>query len=149
MIQYVSHLLCKGILYIPTHFYYLYKVGIFFKSRFLFPNHLHNAATSTSWTIVVNVTYTRMWMPKEEDKAKDNPPDHDDDDDDDDARETISSIIERQGPSRNLYVPLQINAGLSYSCSSNEHNYYSVAYNKNGFRNGSGVFLKGIQVCYV
>ena len=83
-----------------------------------------------------------MWIPKEEDKAHDNPPD----DDEDDAKETISSIIERRGPSRNLYVPLQINAGLSYSCSSNEHNYYSVAYNKNGFQNGSGILLKGIQV---
>ena len=86
-----------------------------------------------------------MWVPQEEDKPQYNPPD-DDDDDEDDAKETISSIIERRGPSRKLYVPLQINAGLSYSCSSNEHNYYSVAYNKNGFQNGSGILLKGIQV---
>lgn len=107
-------------------------------TRLLFP------VDGSSWNILVNASYTQMWL-KEDEVAPKNVPE------DDEEKGILSSysIIERQSGSKNLYEPFSINVGLSYSCSSNTYNNYSVSFNGSEVTNGSTVIFRKIQVLHV
>ena len=101
----------------------------------MFPNY-QNSSTPNSWNVTINVTHSYIWHSEDEIEPKEAP-----EDDKDQGTITLFSITQRQSPSQNLYTDFKVNFGLSYSCASNEYNFYSTS-----AINGSSVLLKGMQV---
>ena len=82
-----------------------------------------------------------MWLTEDEPEPQNVPGD-----DEDEGILSKYSITERQSADARLYEPFVINAGLSYSCSSNIYNNYSAVANETGTVNGSTVIIQKIQV---
>ncbi|XP_019855641.1 PREDICTED: uncharacterized protein LOC109584369 isoform X3 [Amphimedon queenslandica] len=103
--------------------------------KFMFPSY-QNSSTPNSWNVTINVTHSYIWL--EEDKVE---PEEAPEDDKNQGTITFFSITQRESPSQNLYTAFKVNFGLSYSCGSNEYNFYSTS-----AINGSSVLLEGMQV---